>query len=254
MVLASLSPFALHAMRPAASASPAGSAAATAIGIVVLLAGSRASWMTYAPGAAVDSGWKLLGCKKLLAVFALGALALVLAATLSFASPQVERAARAHHGGVCSPADEGRGHRVVRAHAHLVARPCAWRASIRSTGIGARGFRQAFAACDPQPGELAAWGEGPGVACAPDPGSRSSAKPACIGLLLWLAGAALAWRAWRYADRRGARSRASGDAGAGGHRVPAQHPPRVRTRPSGAGVTLMLSALYAGSLLGREQD
>ena len=50
--------------------------AAIAIGIVVLFAGSRASWITYAL-VLLFSGWKLLGWKKLLAVFAAGAYQLV---------------------------------------------------------------------------------------------------------------------------------------------------------------------------------
>ena len=74
-----------------------------------------------------------------------------------------------------------------------------------------------------------------------------------IGLLLWLAGAAMARRAWRYAEP------AARDAA-----YPAMLALAVTVFPLNThlasystfwgGVLLMLSALYAGSLLGREQD
>ena len=73
-----------------------------------------------------------------------------------------------------------------------------------------------------------------------------------LGLLLWLAGAALGWRAWRYADA-GARERA----------WPAMVALVVTVFPLNThlafystfwgGLTLLLAALYAGSLLSRPQ-
>ncbi len=119
-------------------------------------------------------------------------------------------------------------------------------------GVGARGFRQAFPACDPQPGVIAAWGEGAALH-AHQLVLEILSETGGIGLLLWLAGAALAWRAWRYADPV-ARDRAR----------PAMLALAVTVFPLNThlasystfwgGVLLMLSALYAGSLLGREQD
>ena len=87
IVLASLSPFALDA---------AGRRfgrigwllAATLVGLVILLAGARAAWVTYAL-VLLWSGWRLLGWKRLLGVFALGAVLLVGAAMLS--PPVAER-------------------------------------------------------------------------------------------------------------------------------------------------------------------
>jgi O-antigen ligase len=74
-----------------------------------------------------------------------------------------------------------------------------------------------------------------------------------IGLLLWLAGAALAWRAWRYATPL-AKERAR----------PAMLALAVTVFPFNThlafystfwgGLTLMLAALYAGSLLARDDD
>src|SRR3546814_10788863 len=67
--------------------------AAALVGIVVLLGGARASWVTYAL-VLVFSGWRLLGWKKLLGMFAFGGiLLLVLNATV----PQVhERRSEEH--------------------------------------------------------------------------------------------------------------------------------------------------------------
>lgn len=74
-----------------------------------------------------------------------------------------------------------------------------------------------------------------------------------VGLLIWLAGAALAWRAWRYADNA-ARTRAR----------PAMLALAVSVFPINThlaaystfwgSVLLLLAALYAGSLLGRDSD
>jgi O-antigen ligase len=118
-------------------------------------------------------------------------------------------------------------------------------------GVGARGFREAFPACDPQPGAPAEWGEGPALH-AHQVVLEVASETGGFGLLLWLAGAALAWRAWRYADTRS----------------------RIQARPAAlalvatvfplnthlafystfwGGLTLMLCALYAGSLLDRDR-
>ncbi len=75
VVLASLSPFALFG-----AGRKLGTfgwiLAAAAIGVVIILAGARAAWITYAL-VLIFSGLPLLGWKRLLAVFAFGALALV---------------------------------------------------------------------------------------------------------------------------------------------------------------------------------
>ena len=245
IVLASLSPFALDAMRRRFGRI-GWLVAAVGIGIVVLLAGSRASWLTYGL-VLLWTGWRTLGRRKLLMVFALGALALV-AATLVV--PQVrERIERTTH--VLTADSKG-------VDTALSGRSRIWSAAVCMArehpvnGVGARGFRQAFAACDPQPGVIAAWGEGAALH-AHQLVLEILSETGGIGLLLWLAGAALAWRAWRYADPVG-RDRAR----------PAMLALAVTVFPLNThlasystfwgGVLLMLSALYAGSLLGREQD
>lgn len=245
IVLASLSPFALDAMRRRFGRF-GWLVAAVGIGIVVLLAGSRASWLTYAL-VLLWTGWRTLGPRKLLMVGAFGALALV-AATLLV--PQVrERIERTTH--VLAADSNG-------VDTALSGRTRIWSAAVCMArehpvnGVGARGFREVFPVCDPQPGVIAAWGEGAALH-AHQLVLEILSETGGIGLLLWLAGAALAWRAWRYADPV-ARDRAR----------PAMLALAVTVFPLNThlasystfwgGVLLMLSALYAGSLLGREQD
>ena len=118
-------------------------------------------------------------------------------------------------------------------------------------GVGARGFRYAFPACDPEPGEVPAWGSGPAFH-AHQIVLEILSETGLLGLLLWLAGAALAWRAWRYADEA-ARDRAR----------PAMLALAVTVFPFNThlafystfwgGLTLLLVALFAGSLLARRE-
>ena len=245
IVLASLSPFALDAMRRRFGRL-GWLAAAVGIGLVVLLAGSRASWLTYGL-VLLWTGWRTLGRRKLLMVFALGALALV-AATLLV--PQVrERVERTTH--VLTADSKG-------VDTALSGRTRIWSAAVCMArehpvnGVGARGFRQAFPACDPQPGVIAAWGEGAALH-AHQLVLEILSETGGIGLLLWLAGAALAWRAWRYADPV-ARDRARPSMLALAVTVFPLNTHLASYSTFWGGVLLMLSALYAGSLLGREQD
>ncbi len=244
IVLAGLAPFALYAAARRLGA-PGWTVVAAAVGIVVLLAGSRASWITYGL-VLLFSGWRLLGWKKLLGVFAFGAV--VMAALVVF-SPQVrERIERTTH----AVAADQEGVDVA-----LSGRTRIWGAALCMArahpvnGIGARGFREAFPACDPAPGQPAAWGAGPALH-AHQIVLEILSETGALGLLLWLAGAAMAWRAWRYADAA-ARERAR----------PAMLALAVTVFPLNThlafystfwgGFTLLLAALYAGSLLAREK-
>ncbi|MEO5629011.1 MAG: O-antigen ligase family protein [Thermomonas sp.] len=243
IVLASLSPFALDA---------AGRrfgrlgwlTAASLVGLVILLAGSRAAWLTYGL-VLLWSGWRLLGWKRLLGVFALGAVLLAGAALLS--PPVAERLERS------TAALTGDAQGVDHA---LSGRTRIWSAALCMArthpinGVGARGFRDAFPSCDGEAGLQAAWGAGPALH-AHQIVLEVLSETGLLGLLLWLAGAAMAWRAWRYADV-GARERAR----------PAMQALAVTVFPFNThlasystfwgGVLLLLSALYAGSLLSRE--
>ncbi len=218
---------------------------AAALGIVILLAGARAAWITFAL-VLLWSGWRLLGWKKLLGVFAFGA---VMLALFALASPQVrERVERTTH--MLTASEEG-------VDSALSGRARIWGAAACMArhhpvnGVGARGFREAFDACDPERGEVAAWGEGPALH-AHQLVLEVLSETGGFGLLLWLAGAALAWRAWRYASEA-ARARAR----------PAMVALAVTVFPFNThlafystfwgGLTLLLAALYAGSLLGRDE-
>ena len=245
VVVASLSPFALHA-----AARRFGSAgwllAAAAVGLVVLLVGARAAWLTFGL-VLVFSGWQLLGWKRLFGVFAFGAIALgVLTATSPQVQHRMQRTAQ-----VLTNDPEG-------VDVALSGRTRIWGAALCMvrehpvTGVGARGFRTAFPACDPEPGEMAAWGDGPALH-AHQLVLEVLSETGVLGLLCWLAGIALAWRAWNYADVR-ARDAAR----------PAMLALAVTVFPFNThlafystfwgGLTLLLAALYTGSLLSKHDD
>ena len=242
IVLASLSPFALDAAQRRAGRT-GWLAMAVALGIAIMLAGSRASWLTYALVLAW-TGWRLLGWKRMLVMLLAGALSLGLAALVS--PPLGERLQRT------TEAFTGDAAGVDHA---LSGRARIWSAAscmIRThpvNGVGARGFREAFPACDPEPGQRAAWGDGVALH-AHQIVLEVLSETGVLGLLLWLAGVALAWRAWRYASPQ-AREDAR----------PAMLALAVTVFPLNThlaaystfwgSVLLLLAALYAGSLWGR---
>ena len=245
VVLASMAPFALFAAGKRAGLW-GWSLLAAGIGVVVLLAGARAAWLTYAL-VLVFSGWRLLGWKKLLGVFAFGAVALVV---LALVSPQfserIERTARV------LTVDESGVDMALSGRAQI------WQAAtcmIREhpfNGVGARNFRQEFPACDPMPGHPPAWGAG-AAHHAHQIVLEILSETGVIGLLLWLAGAALAWRAWRYASPE-ARERARPAMLALGVTVFPFNTHLAFYSTFWGGLTLLLAALYSGSLLARDND
>ncbi|MBW8810316.1 MAG: O-antigen ligase family protein, partial [Lysobacter sp.] len=168
-------------------------AATAAVGIVVVLAGSRASWITFAL-VLLLSGWRVLGWKRLLGLFAAGLLALVV---LNQTSTQVHQ--RLDRTAQIVGAD------LAGVDTALSGRTRIWRAALCMVaehpinGVGARGFREAFPACDPQPGVTTSWGYGPALH-AHQLLLEVLSETGAFGLLMWLAGAALAWRAWTFAD------------------------------------------------------
>jgi O-antigen ligase len=245
LVIASLSPFLLYAAGRRFGL-PGWSIAAAAAGVVIVLAGSRASWLTYGL-VLVFSGWRLLGWKRLLLVFGFGAVVL---AALTLVSPQVrDRMERTSQ--LLTSDEEG-------VDIALSGRTRIWGAALCMVarnpfnGVGARGFREAFPACDPERGLPAEWGAGPALH-AHQIMLEVLSETGLFGLLMWLAGAALAWRAWRFADDA-ARQRAR----------PAMLALAVTVFPLNThlafystfwgGLTLLLAALYAGSLLARTAD
>lgn len=245
VVLASLSPFALFALGKRFGML-GWVLASAAIGLVILLAGARAAWLTYGL-VLVFSGWRLLGWKKLLAVFAFGALSLIV---LNLVSPQFrERIERTTQALV---ADESGVDVALSGRAQI------WRAATCMigkhpiNGVGTRNFRQEYPACNPSPDTPPAWGAGP-AHHAHQIVLEILAETGVIGLLLWLAGAALAWRAWRYATPE-ARERARPAMLALGVTVFPFNTHLAFYSTFWGGLALMLAALYSGSLLAREND
>ena len=187
LVLASLSPFLLF---PLARRFGTGGwvAGAVAIGIVVLLAGARASWVTFAL-VLVFSGWRLLGWKRLLAVFAGGAVVLT---ALALVSPQVRD--RVERTAQLATADES------GVDMALSGRLTIWKAAlcmVRESpvnGVGVRGFRQVYAdhAVD---GDWLL--EDGGAFHAHQLLLEVATETGAIGVLGWLAGLALLWRSAR---------------------------------------------------------
>lgn len=244
VLLASFSPFLLLAAHRRLGI-PGWLIAAFIAGTAILLAGSRASWLTYGL-VLLFSGWHVLGWKRLLVLFLAGAVALgVLTQVYAPLGDRVERTAAALRG-------SEKGMDVA-----LSGRSKIWGAAtcmIRQhpvNGVGVRDFREAYPACDPSPEVKPEWGEGPALH-AHQIVLEVLSETGIIGLLLWLSGVALAWRAWRFASDD-ARRRAR----------PAMLALAVTVFPLNThlafhssfwgGVLLLLVALYAGSLFSREE-
>jgi len=245
VVLASLSPFALYAA--VRRFGPGGWAIAAALtGIVIILSGMRAAWLTYTL-VITFSGLHLFGWKKTLIGLLGGALVF---AVLALSIPYVgQRLANTTQAMQYTPSS---------VDAALSGRVRIWSAALCMyaahpvNGVGARSFREAFAECDPTPDSPPMWGDGPALH-AHQIVLEIASETGTIGLLLWLAGFALAWRSWRFAPPA-ARDRAR----------PAMLALLMTVFPLNThlafystlwgGLTLMLAALYAGSLLGQEED
>ena len=242
-VTASLSPFALYAAARWSGRVGWGVVAAL-IGVVIVLIGSRGSWVTYAVVLAL-SGWRLLGWKRLLGVFAFGALALaVMTATVPQVRERIDRTAHAlsASGQGVDSALSGRGRIWGAALCMVREHPV--------NGVGAQAFDKAFPACDPAQGEVAAWGNQP-AHHAHQIVLEILSETGGFGLLLWLSGVALAWRAWRFADEN-AREDARPAMLALAATVFPFNTHLAFYSTFWGGLTLLLAALYAGSLLSRD--
>ena len=245
VVVASLSPFLLYAAA-ARFGTPGWLVASALAGLVVLLAGARAAWLTYAL-VLVFSGWRLLGWKKLGLTMAFGVVALV---ALGAGSPQVrERLARTAH--VLSH-DEAGVDQALSGRARIWAAAACMVREHPVNGVGARGFRDAFPACDAERGHPAVWGDGPAFH-AHQIVLEILSETGGFGLLLWLAGAAMAWRAWRFSSPV-AREQARPAMLALGVTVFPFNTHLAFYSTFWGGLTLLLAALYAGSLLSRTDE
>ncbi len=218
--------------------------AALVVGVSVLLAGSRAAWMTYAL-VLLFSGWRLLGLRGVMLALLAGVLGM---AAVGIGSVQVRERIVA-----TLPALSGKAGDVDNA---LAGRTRIWEGALCMVrehpvnGVGVRGFRQAWPQCDPAPGQQAEWGDGPALH-AHQLLLEVLSETGGLGMLLWLVGAATAWRAWRYASA-GARARAMPAALALGVTVFPLNTHLAFYSAFWGSVTLLLAALYAGSLLAED--
>ena len=242
LVLASLAPFPLIA-----AAKRFGMLGwlvmAAALGSVVLLAGARASWLTLGLVLAI-SGWQLFGVKRALGLLVGGGL-VVFALSMAFSDKFQERVQRT--GAALDGGSEGLDFA-------LSGRLSIWRTAIDMAvanpvnGVGVRGFRDAYrtyaAADDPW---LVDADHGAGFH-AHQIVLEVLSETGLVGLLLWLGGAALAWRAWRFATPQ-ARERARAPGLALLVTVFPLNTHLAFYSTFWGGLTLLLAALFAGSLL-----
>ena len=247
LVLASLAPF------PLAAASQRFGVVgwllmAAALVVVVLLAGARASWLTLGL-VLVFSGWRQLGSKRAMLVLGLGGV-LLFALSMTFSDKlqeRVERTEAALNGGT-----EGLDHALS---GRLPIWQAAWNMALAHpvNGVGVRGFRQAYADhAAPDDPWLADAEHGAGYH-AHQIVLEVLSETGSIGLLLWLGGVALAWRAWRFATPA-ARARAAVPALALAVTVFPLNTHLAFYSTFWGGLTLLLAALYSGSLLARSDD
>ena len=240
-VLASLAAFPLGILARRAGAI-GWLAVAMLFGAVILFAGSRAAWLTFVL-VLLFSGWRLLGWKRLLGVFAAGAIGVVVLAAI-FPRDLHERIERTE--AVFSGDAAG----LDRA---LSGRLRIWEAAVCMieghpiNGVGVRGYREAYAGCAPQLGPPA-WGKG-GALHAHQIVLEILSETGVLGLIFWLIGAALAIRAWRFAPPQ-ARIRAAIPAVALAVTVFPLNTHLAFYSSFWGGLTLLLAALYAGALFG----
>lgn len=240
-VLAVLAPFALLL---AGSRRALWCVLALAIGVVVVLTGARAAWVSYAL-VLLLCGWRVLGRGGMLALGAAGLVSLAaLVALVPAVHSRISSTALMVSGqdGALDAALAGRGRIWSGAACMIAEHPV--------NGVGVRGFRHAWAGCDPQPGVAAAWGQGPALH-AHQLVLEILTETGVLGLLLWLAGAALCIRAWRYAEPL-ARQRAWPAAVAAAVVVFPLNTHLAVYSAFWGGLTLMLLALYVGALHARD--
>jgi len=243
LIVCSLSPFALEALRERAGTA-GWLVGAALVGVVILLAGARAAWLMYAIVLAV-SGWRALRSKAQLAAVVGVGLAVAVAGYAW--SPQfrarIERSVTLVTHNDADTASSGRMSLWRTAAAMALDHPV--------NGVGVRSFRIAY----------------PKYA-APDDFFTSKGETALhahqivleiltetgvLGLLLWLMGAVLAWRAWSWAPPA-ARERARVPALALGVTVFPLNTHLAFYSNFWGGVFLLLLALFAGSLLAGDDD
>ena len=243
LIVCSLSPFALEALRERAG-TVGWLAGAVLVGVVILLAGARAAWLMYAIVLAV-SGWRVLRSKAQLAAVVGVGLAVAVAGyawSPNFRA-RIERSVTLVTHNDADTASSGRMSLWRTAAAMALDHPV--------NGVGVRGFRVAY----PQyaePGDFFTR-KGETALHAHQIVLEILSETGVIGLLLWLLGAVLAWRAWSWAPPA-ARERARVPTLALGVTVFPLNTHLAFYSNFWGGVFLLLVALYAGSLLAGNGD
>ncbi|KAA2284363.1 O-antigen ligase family protein [Arenimonas fontis] len=242
LVLASLAPFPLEW-----SARRLGLAGwvlmAAGLVVVVLLAGARAAWVTLGLVLAV-SAWMQFGSRRALLLLGAGALAV---ATLLYACSDTLQERLQRTEAMLEGNAESLDHALS---GRLPIWSTAWRMALAHpvNGVGVRGFRNAYADyADPDDPWLADRDHGAGYH-AHQIVLEVLSETGFLGLFFWLGGVAIAWRAWRFAPPE-ARARACPPALA---LVATLFPLNTHLAfysTFWGGLTLLLAALYAGSLL-----
>ena len=210
----------------------------------VLFSGARAAWLSYGL-VLLASGMQRYGRRGVLVLALAGVLGLGLSALLVPAVGQRVQASAgllSGQGELADAALAGRGRIWAGALCMVGEHPV--------NGVGVRGFRHAWEDCDPTPAQPAAWGEGPALH-AHQLVLEILAETGVLGLLLWLAGVALAIRAWRYAPAT-ARQRAWPAALAVGVALFPLNTHLAVYSTFWGGICLLLAALYVGALQARE--
>ncbi len=216
---------------------------ALALVVVVLLAGSRASWLTLAL-VLLASAWVQFRDRRVLLGLVGGAAVILVLATV-FSDKLQERFERT--GAMLDGNSEGVDHA-------LSGRLPIWKTALNMAmahpvnGIGVRGFRDAYADyADPGDPWLEDADHGAGYH-AHQIVLEVVSETGLVGAFFWLGGAALAWRAWRFASPE-SRRRARAPAMALAVTVFPFNTHLAFYSTFWGGLTLLLAALYAGSLL-----
>lgn len=192
LVLASLAPFALDLVARRFDG-PGWVLCALLLGTVILLAGSRASWVTFGLVLLI-SGWRRFGPLRLGLIMAAGVLVAAVVA-MNYSTQFESRIARS---GMVLSGD------VQGVNDALAGRLDIWRvaghiiADHPINGVGVRGFRDVYAQYAGADDFWLSNGQA-GALHAHQLVLEILAETGFLGLLFWIMGAALALRAWRWA-------------------------------------------------------
>jgi O-antigen ligase len=244
LVIATLSPFAL--LPAARRGLLPWLIVAAALGVVILLAGARAAWLSFGLALVLTGlrhwGWKRTGLGLLVG----GVLTVVAASNSDFLGPRIERSLE-----MLEMKEDG-------VDFALSGRLVLWKTTVRIildhplTGVGTDNFQQAYRAYAAPDDQFVEHGL-PGAFHAHQIVLEVLSETGLVGLLLWLAAVALALRAWRFAAPE-VRERAAAPALALLVTVFPLNTHLAFYSTFWGGVTLLLAALYAGSLMRRDPD